>query len=130
MKKTTTILLAAILAAPLWAQAQKPAGNIVGGGLGTAECTGFVEAMARARTQPQGSTGYAGEVQGYAMYLSGFQTAYNLQTPETCDIFAGWNNQQVLDQVEKFCRDNPGARFGNGVIALAKERYPKRAKKC
>jgi hypothetical protein len=130
MKNTMTILLAAVLAAPLAAQAQKSLGNIVGGGLGTAECSGFVEAMTRAKAQAPGSTGYAGETQGYAMYLSGFQTAYNLQTPQTCDIFAGWNNNQILERIEKFCRDNPEARFGNGVIALAKERYPNRSKKC
>jgi hypothetical protein len=130
MNRSTTILLAAALAAPLAAHAQKDLGNIVGGGLGTAECSGFVEAMARAKSQPSGATGYSSEVQGYAMYLSGFQTAYNLQTPQTCDIFAGWNNNQILERIEKFCGDNPQARFANGVIALAKERYPKRSKKC
>lgn len=134
------ILAVALLAAlPAAALAQAPArpaaapapqGYIVGGGLGTTDCPAFVEALGQARTQKAGATGYAGEIHGFAMYVSGFQTAYNLQTPETCDIFSGWNNTQVLDWLEKYCRANPKERFGAGVIALAKERYPSRSKKC
>ena len=133
--KITTILAAALLAAPALAGAQAksaPAaqGYIVGGGLGTTDCPGFVESVGKARGEKPGATGYAGDLQGFAMYVSGFQTAYNLQTPDTCDIFAGWNNTQVLEWLEKFCRANPNQRFGAGVIALAKERYPSRSKKC
>lgn len=130
--------LAAVLAfLPAVAIAQAPAkaapapqGYIVGSGLGTTDCPSFVEALGQSRNQKAGASGYAGEIQGFAMYVSGFQTAYNLQTPDTCDIFAGWNNNQVLDWLDKFCRANPKERFGAGVIALAKERYPSRSKKC
>jgi hypothetical protein len=131
---------AALLAFPTLASAQAtsapaPAaaasqGYIVASGPASTDCPGFIDTVGKARMQKAGSTGYAGDMQGFAMFVSGFQTAYNLQTPETCDIFAGWNNNQVLDWLEKFCRANPKERFGAGVIALAKERYPSRSKKC
>lgn len=126
----TTLLAVAFLAAAGVAHAQAPSGYIVGTGLGAADCGGFSDAMGKAKKEKPGPAGYSGEVQGFAMYVSGFQTAYNLQTPDTCDIFAGWNNNQVLEWLEKFCRANPNQRFGAGVIALAKERYPSRSKKC
>jgi len=126
----------ALLAFPLAVAAQAKAppapaqGYIVGGGLGAVDCPAFVESMGKAKGQKPGATGYAGELQGFAMYVSGFQTAYNLQTPETCDIFSGWNNNQVLEWLDKFCRANPKERFGAGVIALAQDRYPARSTKC
>ena len=121
--------LVALLFASCTAYAQAPSGYIVGTGLGTTDCPGFIDSVGKARKE-KGNTAYAGELQGFAMYVSGFQTAYNLQTPETCDIFSGWNNNQVLEWLEKFCRANPKERFGAGVIALANERYPSRSKKC
>jgi hypothetical protein len=133
------VTAAVLLASPAFAGAQAtpapaaaPAsqGYIVASGPASTECPGFIDTVGKARMQKSGSTGYAGDMQGFAMFVSGFQTAYNLQTPETCDIFAGWNNNQVLDWLEKFCRANPKERFGAGVIALAKERYPSRSKKC
>ncbi len=130
MNRPGIALALAMVCGTLAAHAQAPSGYIVGGGPGTTDCPGFIEAMAKAKSQKPGATGYAGELQGFAMYLSGFQTAYNLQTPETCDIFAGWNNNQVLEALEKYCKANPRERFGAGVIALAKERYPSRSKKC
>jgi hypothetical protein len=126
--RTAAFALLAFLAAA--AQAAEPAKPgkgpeyIVGSGPGVMECTRFVEALAKARTAP------SPEAQGFALYVAGFQTAYNLQTPETCDIFAGMNADQVLARVEDFCKANPQARFGAGVIALAKERYPLRSKTC
>lgn len=125
-----SLLAVALAAALLPAHAQKPGGYIVAGGLGGIECPAFAEAMSKSRSQKPASSGYATDLQGFAMYVSGFQTAYNLQTPETCDIFAGWNNNQVLDWLEKFCRANPAERFGTAVMALAKDRYPGRSKKC
>ncbi len=131
MKRSILVAGAVLALGTLAAHAQQaPTGYIVGGGLGTMECPGFVESMGKAKDQKPGVTGYPGELQGFAMFVSGFQTAYNLQTPRTCDIFAGWNNNQVLEWLEKYCRANPQERFGVGVIALARERYPKRSRKC
>ena len=134
MEKLKAIFVGALLGLPIAANAQATGsvngGYIVGGGLGATECPGFLESLGKARAEKPGSTGYPGELQGFAMYVSGFQTAYNLQTPDTCDIFAGSNTSQVLDWLETFCRAHPDSRFGAGVIALARERYPTRSKKC
>ena len=113
MKKTTFVLGAAACVTALAANAQQgPTGYIVGSGLGTTECPGFVESMGKAKDQKPGVTGYPGELQGFAMFVSGFQTAYNLQTPQTCDIFAGWNNNQAESYFSRMRRAEFGVNHG------------------
>ena len=124
--RTRLALAACLIAQPLAALAANPGEYIVVGGLGGIECPRFVEAMAKSRTAGAASS----EMDGFSMYVAGFQTAYNLQTPKTCDIFAGMNGDQLLVRLEEMCRAKPEQRFGAGVIALAKQLYPKRSKTC
>jgi hypothetical protein len=86
--------------------------------------------MERAKKAGIGTFDYVNEIQGYSMYVAGFQTAYNLQTPNTCDIFASYNDEQLLTWLENYCREKPLEKFGAGVVALAKEVYPKRLQTC
>ena len=101
-----------------------------GGGVGAAECPTFVAAMERARKYGIGSAGYINETQGPAMFLAGFQTAYNMQTPATCNIFNGLSYDQLLAWTENYCRQNPLEKYSSAVAALAAEVAPKRLKTC
>ena len=102
-----------------------------GGGVGAVECPKFVDSMNRAKqygkTSADGWTlGYAKEVNAYVSYIFGFQTAYNLQTPNTYSIFGGHSTDQLLEWIENYCRSNPLEQFGSAVVALAAELYPRR----
>jgi hypothetical protein len=101
-----------------------------GGGVGAAECPAFVASMERARKHGIGTAGYVNETQGAAMFLAGFQIAYNKQTPATCDIFNGLSYDQLLAWTENFCRQNPLEKYSSAVTALAAEVAPKRLKTC
>ncbi|WP_157817895.1 hypothetical protein [Candidatus Thiodictyon syntrophicum] len=100
---------------------------MLGGGAGGVQCPDFVAVMERARSSNIGSAQYVEETIGFTMFLLGFQTGYNMSTPDTFDIFPGAEkNYSLLSTVENFCRANPTKRFGDGVTALAIEVYPKR----
>ena len=71
---------------------------------------------------------YVNETSSYTMYILGFQTAYNLQTDDTYDIFGNFESSQLLSWVEKYCKDNPLDTFGIGVVSLSIEAYPRRKK--
>jgi hypothetical protein len=103
---------------------------ITGGGVGAVECPRFVSVMDRAKKFGTGTAGYVDETYGFAMYVVGFQTGYNLQTPQTCDIFAGLSSDQLLSWLENYCRAYPLERFSGAVVALAKEVHPRRARQC
>ena len=102
----------------------------IGGGVGGIDCPHFVSTMDRAKALGLGSVGYTNETQGFLMYVIGFQTAYNVQTPRTCDIFANFTSEQLLGWLENYCRAQPLERFGTAVIALAKEAHPRRSQSC
>ena len=110
--------------------ADAPGKYIVGGGVGNIDCPRFVSTMDRAKKFGAGSVGYVNETQGFLMYVLGFQTAYNLQTPQTCDIFDTFTSDQLLAWLENYCRAQPLERFGAAVVALAKELHPRRSQSC
>jgi len=77
------------------------------------------------------SIGFHTELQGFAMYLLGFETGYNMSTKDTCDIFPVEENlYSLLSWVENFCRANASSSFAFAVVALSKDRYPKRQQVC
>ena len=102
----------------------------LGAGVGSVECPQFVESMERAKKHGLGTVEYANETQGYVMFISGFQTAYNLQTPNTCDIFGSLTTDQLLAWAENYCRSKPLEKFGSAIVALATEVHPKRTLLC
>lgn len=126
MLKYTFVLSVMWLALP--AHGADANGNyIVGGGAGGVRCPDYVATMERARSHSIGSLRYVQETQGFTMFLLGFQTGYNMSTPDTYDIFPGTEGDYpLLSWVENYCRANPTLRFGDGVIALAREVHPKR----
>jgi hypothetical protein len=101
-----------------------------GGGVGAVECPAFVDSLERARRSGLGSIEYVTQTQGYVMFLSGFQTAYNLRSAETCSIFSGVSVDQKLFWIENYCRRNPIEKFSGAVVALAAEVHPRRQRSC
>jgi hypothetical protein len=103
----------------------------LGGGTGGVMCPQFVASMEKARSLGIDSVGYTTETQGYTMYLLGFQTGYNMSTKNTCDIFPRDEKAySLLSWVENYCRANASSRFADGVVALSKDRHPKRQRVC
>ncbi len=101
-----------------------------GGGVGGVECPQFVASIEKARSLGINSVGYVTEMQGFTMYLLGFQTGYNLSTKDTCDIFPEEKAYLLLSWVENYCRSNSSSSFANAVIALSEDHHPKRLRIC
>lgn len=101
-----------------------------GGGVGATECPMFVATMEHARKQGTGTIGYVTETQGYVMFIAGFQTAYNMQTQDTCDIFSGFSSTQLLTWAENYCRQQPLGKFSAAIVAMAQEVHPRRLQSC
>ena len=87
-----------------------------GAGAVGVKCPQFVASMEKARSFRIGSLGYVNEIQGFVMYLSGFQTGYNMSTQDTCDIFPGDKDYPLLSWTENYCRTNPSVHFADAVI--------------
>jgi len=111
------LLATLLLAGPAHAADQH--GNyVVGGGVGGVTCPEFVNTIDEARRYGVGSSEWATRTQGYVMYILGFQTGYNLAKPGTFDLFANVSTDQVLAQLETWCRQNPLKKFGQGFEPL------------
>jgi hypothetical protein len=103
----------------------------LGGGAGGVNCPEFVASMEKARSLRIGTLGYVQETQGFTMYLQGFRSGYNVATKDTCDLFAGEENDYpLLAWTENWCRTHSSSRFSDAVVALSVERFPKRQKVC
>lgn len=57
-------------------------------------------------------------MQGYTMYLLGYQTAYNRLAKDTFDIFDGFEVEQLFAWIENWCRENPLEKYYQGINAL------------
>jgi hypothetical protein len=103
----------------------------LGGASGLVPCPTFIAAMAKARTLEYGSDEFAREMQGFSTYLHGFRTGYNAASPDTCDLFAGAENDYpLLAWAENWCTSNASRRFGDAVVALSAVRFPIRDRTC
>jgi hypothetical protein len=61
----------------------------------------------------------------FRSWLNGYLTAYNQLVPETYDIAAGANLEQMAAQLDQFCRRNPTKNFvtaASTMIAAYRER--------
>jgi hypothetical protein len=103
---------------------------VVGGGVGGVECRQYTAALAQAEPYGVGSPEYDAATYGFTMYLSGFRTAYNLQTPDTCDVFGRFTTQQLLGWLKYYCNSYPTRRFGSAVVTLAQGLHSGRVRSC
>lgn len=103
---------------------------IEGGAAGGVTCPEFVDSFDKGRQHGLGTLGYVNQIQGFANYIAGYKTAFNRQTPDTCDIFDGVSPDQMLAWTANYCRSNPLEKFYQAVNKLADERYGRRRKSC
>ena len=101
-----------------------------GGGVGSIECPSFVGDMEQAKANGVGSQHYVRTLNGYIMFVAGFQSAYNMQTPSTCDIFPKISMNQALAWVENYCKREPLRTFASGVAELAVSQHSARKQSC
>jgi hypothetical protein len=133
LERISSLVFCLSLSCPMAARAADADGVVkvwLGRGAGTIGCQQVVSFMTRARVAPPGSLEHSIRTQGFMNFLAGFQTAYNMQTSDTCDIFSGLTAEQAMEWTENWCRANPSQNFGIGVSALARERYPTRSTAC
>lgn len=62
----------------------------------------------------------------YANWLTGFITAYNMQTPDNYDVAASTDVPSMMLWLENHCRKHPLESFDDAVNALVIELMPKR----
>jgi hypothetical protein len=62
----------------------------------------------------------------YANWLTGFLTAYNMQTPDTYDVAASTDVPWMMLWLENHCRKQPLESFDDAVITLVIELMPER----
>lgn len=63
-------------------------------------------------------------------YILGFQTGYNLQANDTCNIFGGYEVDQMLAWLYKYCHDNPLEKFSGAVVSLSLTLHDNRVRSC
>ena len=105
------------------AVARNDRGFWIEGGVGSASCPDFLNAMATARTKG-GVTSAAGlrEVAPYRYYVSGFQTGYNSEADGVYDIFESLGHDapdRVLSEIETWCTGHPDQTFAVALLAVA-----------
>lgn len=103
---------------------------VVGGGVGGVECRQFLSTLSQVEPYGPSSVEYTNAAYGFQMYLSGFRTAYNLQTPDTCDVFGRFTSEQLLGWLKYYCRSYPTKRFGSAVVTLAQGLHSGRITSC
>jgi hypothetical protein len=101
-----------------------------GGGVGSVKCQDFIASMEKGRALGIGSVGHANEIQGFAMYVLGFQTGYNMGTPDTYNIFDSIKDtSELLARIENECHKEASLQFGEAVIAFVQQQHAKRKKR-
>ena len=106
------------------AAARDDRGFWMGGGVGSASCPDFLNAMATARKRG-GLTSVAGlrEIAPYQYYVAGFQTGYNSEADGVYDIFESLGHDdtpdRVLSELESWCASHPDQTFAIALVALA-----------
>ena len=103
---------------------------MLGGGAGAMPCPEYVATMEKARTLGIGTVQYAEHTSSFVMYILGFQSGYNMAANDTYDVFPGTNGDYaMLAWIESYCRSHSSSRFGDGLVALARDSNVHRQKK-
>jgi len=61
-----------------------------------------------------------------AAWISGYITAYNIQTPGVYSILGSTDMESVRLWMDKYCQENPLKKLNNGMIVLTHELLPNR----
>jgi hypothetical protein len=68
----------------------------------------------------------AAKVQNHTVWLFGYITAYNRQTPDTVDIRGGTEIDVILLWLDNWCKANPSKDISVAMEAFTTEMYPRR----
>jgi hypothetical protein len=101
---------------------------MVGGGTGSVPCSEFAKALETANAHGYGTIEYVTDMQGYSMYLFGFQSGYNKGASNTYDIFSGIEEKELMSWLSNYCKENPKTRFGVAVSMFAETNYSARSR--
>jgi len=61
-----------------------------------------------------------------ALWIAGYITAYNSQTPDVFDILNKTDMESVFLWMDKFCQENPLNKMAQGMEVLTNELWPNR----
>jgi hypothetical protein len=62
----------------------------------------------------------------YFVWLQGYMTHYNMETPDTQDVWQDMDFNGAMLWIENYCRNNPPETINAAALAQIKELYPKR----
>jgi len=128
--RTLLVLISLCFAGAASAADNASGAYVIGGGVGGVECRQFVSIMDQARRHAAADPAYNPQTYHFTMYVLGFKTAYNLQTPDTCDVFGRFTNQQLLTWLKYYCQAYPTKRFGSAVVVLGQGLHSGRVSAC
>ena len=101
-----------------------------GRGVGGHSCPFFISIIDEAKKHGLGLHEYLIGTAAQMNYILGFQTGYNLQANDTCDIFGGYEVDQMFAWLYKYCQDNPLEKFGGAVVSLSLILHESRVRSC
>lgn len=113
MLRFAAFACAMVILCPM-ADAADKSGSYVTWGLGTDSCGTYTTAR---RDQSDLM---------YRVWLGGYLTATNIDTPDTVDIGGSTDLNGLLGWLDNYCQTNPTSSFGNAAEALVIFLYPKR----
>lgn len=114
--RSTSILLAAVLAAPMLAKAAASHGEFGVKGIGASDCANAVREYAAGTPNAM----------MYGGWLYGYLTAINQATPDTFDL-ATWQDLNTLTNfVVEYCRKHPQVSFAQAVFNMTAALKPTR----
>ena len=109
------LLVGSVTSLALLSLAADEKGFMTGGGVGGVSCPEFLNAMSTAR-QKGGANRLPGvnEIDGFAMYVLGFQTGFNAEAEGVYDIFTSLGSDPALKAlyaIEPWCASHPGSKI-------------------
>lgn len=130
MKKTKFTHRSFFLIVPLAMAVGKSGKFMQSGGVGGHSCSFFISIMDAARKHGLGSHEYLLGTANQINYILGFQTGYNLQANDTCNILGGYEVDQMFAWLYKYCQDNPLEKFSGAVVSLSFILHDSRVRSC
>ena len=65
----------------------------------------------------------------HVIWIWGYLTAYNRQTPDTYDIMAQTDTPTILLWLDNYCKQNPLTDFAEAMVSLMNELHSSRIRK-
>jgi hypothetical protein len=116
VKMKSLTLLISLLLMPSISLAVDSSGNYAVWGVGKKSCFGFNKAIVEDGNMK------------YKYFIQGFLTAYNIFTEKTYSITGKMKEDEVIEWLSEYCKDNPMSGLENALVSLTFDNYDKRMK--